>query len=202
MPDLLDEAERARINDRDDATFYAEPRLVHHVDEAFRDRLRALYAAHLSTGDDVLDLMSSWVSHLPSLELGQVVGHGMNAAELDHNDRLDESVLRDLNADPSLPFSDTAFDAVLCAVSVQYLKYPGAVFSDIERVLRPGGVCVTSFSNRMFPEKAIRAWRTRSMDERALLVARYLEETGFGELTVVREPDRPGDPFYAVVARA
>lgn len=201
MPDILDEAERARLDDRDDATFYEEPRLVHHVDEAFRDRLRALYAAHLSPGDDVLDLMSSWVSHLPDVPLGRVVGHGLNATELERNDRLDGYVLRDLNADPSLPFDDRQFDAVLCAVSVQYLQYPGQVFAAVRRVLRPGGVCVVSFSNRMFPAKAVRAWRTRSMDERALLVARYLEETGFEEPTVVREPDRPGDPFYAVVGR-
>lgn len=201
VPDILDEAGRARIDDRDDATFYEEPRLVHHVDEAFRERLRELYATNLSPGDDVLDLMSSWVSHLPDVPLGRVVGHGMNADELEHNDRLEEYVLRDLNADPSLPFADESVDAALCAVSVQYLRYPGRVFAAVRRVLRPGGVCIVSFSNRMFPAKAVRAWRTRSMDDRTLLVARYVEETGFAEPTVVREPNRPGDPFYAVVAR-
>lgn len=216
VPELLSDPERARLDEREDATFYAEPRLVHHVDAAFRERLRELYAAHLSPGDDVFDLASSWVSHLPDVDLGRVVGHGMNEAELAANPRLDEFFVRDLNAEPSLPLADGVFDAALCAVSVQYFQYPGDVFAEVRRVLRPGGVCIVSFSDRMFPAKAIRAWRTRSMDERALLVARYLEETGFGEPSIVRKPRRSPegnggagergsreqdrDPFYAVVA--
>lgn len=201
VPDILDEGGRARIDDRDDGTFYDEPRLVQHVDEAFRDRLAALYADHLTPGDDVLDLMSSWVSHLPDVALGRVVGHGMNAEELERNPRLDEYVLGDLNDDPSLPLADECVDAVLCAVSVQYLQYPGTVFAEVARVLRPGGVCIVSFSNRMFARKAVRAWRERDMDDRAALVSRYLESTETFELPeVVREvPER--DPFYAVLAR-
>jgi ubiquinone/menaquinone biosynthesis C-methylase UbiE len=200
VTELLDDHERTRADDRDDGVFYAQPRLVHHVDREFRERLTELYADHLAPGDDVLDLMSSWVSHLPDINLGRVVGHGMNREELEQNSRLDDYALRDLNDDQSLPFEDGAFDAVLCAVSVQYLQYPGPVFSEVRRVLRPAGVCIVSFSNRMFPTKAIRAWRVRSMDERALLVSRYVEEAGVGKPTVVREPARDGDPFYAVVA--
>jgi len=200
VTDLLDDAGRSRRDDRDDTVFYAQPRLVHHVDRAFRERLAPLYATHLSPGDDVLDLMSSWVSHLPDVALGRVVGHGLNREELEQNRRLDEYVLRDLNDDPSLPFADAAFDAVLCAVSVQYLQHPGPVFREVRRVLRPGGVCIVSFSNRMFPTKAVRAWRARSMDQRAMLVSRYVEETGFAEPSIVREPNDSNDPFYAVVA--
>lgn len=199
VPRLLTETERRRLDDGDDTQFYDQPRFVHHVDGDFRRRLRELYAAYLGPGADVLDLMSSWVSHLPDTDLGRVVGHGLNRAELDRNQRLDEYVLRDLNQDPSLPIGDASFDAVLCAVSVQYLQYPGSVFADVGRVLRPGGVCLVSFSNRMFPTKAVRAWRTRSMDERAVLVGRYLSSTGFADPTISREPDRSGDPFYAVV---
>jgi SAM-dependent methyltransferase len=201
VPELLEDAERSRLDESDDRRFYDRPRLVHHVDEPFRDRLSELYASHLTPGDDVLDLMGSWVSHLPDVELGRVVGHGLNAEELARNPALDDWAVADLNADPSLPFDDGAFVAVLCAVSVQYLQYPGAVFAEVRRVLRPGGVCVVSFSNRMFPTKAVRAWRTRTMDERALLVSRYVEETGVGQPTIVRESSRDGDPFYAVVAR-
>jgi SAM-dependent methyltransferase len=75
------------------------------------------------------------------------------------------------------------------------------VFAEVARVLRPGGVCVVSFSNRMFVQKAVRAWRERDMDERANLVCRYLDSTGaFESPEVVREvPEQ--DPFYAVVAR-
>lgn len=200
MPELLTDAERRRLDEGDDRAFYATPRFVQHVDEPFRERLSDLYDSRLSPGDDVLDLMASWVSHLPDVRLGRVVGLGLNAAELAANPRLDERVVHDLNADPSLPLETDAYDAACCAVSVQYLQYPGRVFAAVGRVLRPGGVCVVSFSDRLFPAKAVRAWRTRSMDERAMLVSRYLTETAFADPTVHREPDRDGDPFYAVVA--
>jgi ubiquinone/menaquinone biosynthesis C-methylase UbiE len=145
--------------------------------------------------------MSSWVSHLPDSWSGEVVGHGLNAEELAANDRLDEWVLQNLNEEQTLPFPDAGFDAVLCAVSVQYLQYPGTVFTEIARVLAPGGVCVVSFSNRMFVQKAVRAWRNRDMDGRAALVARYVESTGeFTRPDVVKEQPAD-DPFYAVVAR-
>lgn len=201
MTDVLSAAERQRLDPGDDARFYDEPRFVHHVDGGFRDRLTRLYAEHLAPGDDVLDLMGSWVSHLPDVEFGRVVGHGLNAEELAANDRYDDWFVRDLNADADLDLPDGSFDAVTCAVSVQYLQYPGRVFAEVARVLRPGGVCLVSFSNRMFPRKAIRAWRERDMDERADLVCRYLGATGaFDAPETVREvPER--DPFYAVLAR-
>jgi ubiquinone/menaquinone biosynthesis C-methylase UbiE len=201
MTDLLSPAERRRLDEGDDARFYDRPRFVHHVDEGFRDRLARLYADLLGPGEDVLDLMGSWVSHLPDVEFGRVVGHGLNARELAANERYDEWFVQDLNADPELGFADTSFDAVTCAVSVQYLQYPGRVFAEVARVLRPDGVCVVSFSNRMFVGKAVRAWRERDMDERADLVCRYLDSTdAFESPEVVREvPER--DPFYAVVAR-
>jgi SAM-dependent methyltransferase len=125
----------------------------------------------------------------------------MNADELAANPRLDEWFVRNLNAEQSLPLDDASFDAVCCAVSVQYLQFPERVFAEFGRVLAPGGALVVSFSDRMFPTKAIRAWRERDMDGRAALVAAYVDSTGLFEApSVVRE--RPGDdPFYAVVAR-
>jgi SAM-dependent methyltransferase len=198
---VLSDDDRRKIDARDDGDFYAKPRFVTHVDDAFCERLTALYAAELAAGDRVFDAMSSHVSHLPDLAFERVVGHGMNAAELAANDCLDEWFVQDFNADRSLPLATDAFDAVCCAVSVQYLQYPGAVFAEFARVLAPGGVLIVSFSNRMFPTKAIRAWREASMEGRADLVCRYVEAAdGFGEPAVVR--DRAGrDPFYAVVAR-
>lgn len=190
-----------RLLDGADADFYTQPRFVQHVDAPFRDRLTALYEEHLADGDQVLDLMSSWVSHLPTGFDGEVVGHGLNAAELQANDALDGWFRQDLNADQSLPLAADRFDAVLCAVSIQYLQYPGAVFAELARVLRPGGVCIVSFSDRMFVQKAVRAWRERGMDGRARLVRSYFQASGaFGTAETVRE--RPGDdPFYAVLAR-
>lgn len=194
--------ERRKLDASDDARFYRQPRFVHHVDEPFRERLIELYHEHLPSGGAILDLMSSHVSHLPE-EMGfdRVVGHGMNERELAANPRLDEYFLQNLNREQRLSFPSEAFDAVTIAVSAQYLQYPEAVFAEVGRVLRPGGPVIVSFSNRMFPTKAIRAWRTASMDGRAALVKRYLTAAGgFGTPEVIRA--RPGsDPFYAVIAR-
>jgi SAM-dependent methyltransferase len=197
---VLDADARAKLDPDDDTGFYASPRFVHHVDDAFRARLTDLYRERLPAGGRVLDLMSSWVSHLPAdVAYDRVVGHGLNAAELDANDRLDDRVVQNLNADQSLPFDDDAFDAVTVAVSVQYLQFPTAVFREVARVLAPGGVCVVAFSNRMFPTKAVRAWRTASMDERAELVEAYLTAAGFDDVETVRSVERGSAPFYAVV---
>ena len=84
---------------------------------------------------------------------------------------------------------------------MQYLQSPGDVFAEFGRVLAPDGVVVVSFTNRMFPTKAVRAWRTAGMDGRIDLVRSYCEAGGLAVTDVVR--DRPGaDPFVAVVARA
>ncbi|MFD1646942.1 class I SAM-dependent methyltransferase [Haloarchaeobius litoreus] len=209
MPDdpVLSETDRQKLDSSPDDAFYDQPRFVQHVDEGFRERLTELYCDHLADGDRVLDAMSSWVSHLPDdREFARVVGHGLNEAELAANPRLDEYVVQNLNVDQRLPFDDASFDAVLCAVSVQYLQYPTAVFREFHRVLAPDGVLVVSFSNRTFHTKAVRAWRERSMDDRAALVRRYCETAGFERVETVRDPRNSvlpglgGDPFYAVVA--
>lgn len=200
MTTVLSDRDRRKRDDRPDETFYKEPRFVTHADDAFIARLTALYDELLDPGDRVLDAMGSWVSHLPPTPFERVVGHGLNEAELAANDRLDEFVVRDLNADRTLPFDDGAFDAVCCALSVQYLEYPGPVFAEFTRVLSPGGVVIVSFSNRLFPTKAVYAWRAASMEGRADLVERYL--TAGGLAVGDRIAERPGtDPFHAVVGR-
>lgn len=197
---VLDDRDREKLDDRDDAGFYAEPRLVTHVDDGFRDRLTAVYDEHLSAGDRVFDAMSSHVSHLPDRSFERVVGHGMNERELAANDRLTDWFVQNFNERQRLPLADDAFDAVLCAVSVQYLEYPERTFDEFGRVLVPGGTLVVSFSNRMFPTKAVQAWRSASMDERAALVGEYVDAAGrFADPQVRRcRPER--DPFYAVIA--
>ncbi|MCS4121412.1 methyltransferase domain-containing protein [Salinibacter ruber] len=214
MPDaVLTDEERAQQDDRPDRAFYQEPRLVQHVDEQFRERLTDLYRRQLGAGDDVLDLMSSWVSHLPDdLDLGRVAGHGMNEEELAANERLTEYFVQDLNETQNLPLETGAFDAALCAVSVQYLRHPEQVFAEVARVLRPGGIFVVSFSNRMFAQKAIRAWRTASGPGRLQLVKQYFEavEAFRAPTTISENPFVPPtrrflggapDPFYAAHAR-
>jgi SAM-dependent methyltransferase len=201
MRPVYSDHERRKFDDRPDTAFYNTPRFVTHADDGFCDRLTDLYADVLSPGDRLLDAMSSWVSHLPNDDYDRIVGHGLNDAELEANDRLDEWVVQDLNVDQGLPFPDGSFDAVLCALSVQYLEYPGRVFAEFRRLLAEDGVFVVSFSNRLFPTKAVRAWRSASMDGRVDLIGRALDAAGgFGHRTVVRDQPET-DPFVAVVAR-
>ena len=198
MPQVLSETDRKKIDRSNDESFYRSPRFVTHADDQFCSRLTDLYGAVMAPGDRVFDAMSSWVSFLPSLSFDRVVGHGLNRAELEANEQLDAFFIQDFNTTQRLPLDDEQFDVVCCALSVQYLQYPGAIFSEFERILSPGGHVIVSFTNRMFPTKAVRAWRVRSMDERAALVEEYLTTGGFTQTE--RVVDRPGDdPFYAVV---
>jgi SAM-dependent methyltransferase len=195
----------ARLDESDDAAFYAAPRFVVHIDDATIAALTRWYAEVLAPGADVLDLMSSWVSHLPPAEqlaLGRVVGLGMNAEELAANPRLARSDVVDLNAAPQLPYPDASFDAVLCAVSVQYLTRPALVFAEAARVLRPGGRVAVATSHRCFPTKAIRAWHVLAPRDRLALIALYLERAGrFGPAELVDRSPPGADPLWIVTAR-
>ncbi len=210
---LLDPPQRQKLDETSDELFYRVPRLVTHVDEGFIQRLTALYRQRLRPQSRILDLMSSWVSHLPTeMEFAWVEGHGLNQEELAKNPRLDHYFVQNLNQDPHLPLPDQAFDAVLNTVSVQYLQQPEVVFGEIYRVLKPGGVVIVSFSNRMFYQKAIAAWREGSEAERVTLVRRYLQSVaGFSSPEVMTQAAAlpallqllgwgGGDPFYAVIA--
>ena len=155
--------QRTKLDDSDDKQFYAYPRFVTHVDEGFIQQLTDLYRQRLKPNTRIFDMMSSWVSHLPEeIEFAHVEGHGLNAEELGRNPQLNHYFVQDLNENPKLPLPDADFDAVLNTVSVQYLQYPEAVFTEIHRILKPGGAAIISFSNRMFYQKAIQAWRDGS----------------------------------------
>jgi SAM-dependent methyltransferase len=192
----------ARDDPGPDDDFYGFPRLVHHIDQGAIAAVSALYE-ELGLSGDVLDLMSSWVSHF-RVKPGRLTVLGMNATELAANEMADERVVHDLNADPVLPFSDRSFDAVTCCVSVDYLVRPIDVFRDVGRVLRPGGVYVCTFSNRCFPTKAIRGWLVTSDAEHRAIVAEYFRRArGFDEPIVERRTplDGAGDPLFAVWSR-
>lgn len=188
----------------DDLAFYAPPRLVTHIDEGATAALTGFYRNHLPVGGRVLDLMSSWVSHLPDdSDYAEVIGHGMNADELAANPRLARWFVQDLNRDAVLPFDDRRFDAALCCVGVQYLQRPSEVFAEIRRILVPGGPFVVSFSNRCFPMKAVAIWRALDTSGHAALVKLYCERAGFKDVRVDLLADgRTGDPLVAVTARA
>ncbi len=203
VSELLPPEAFAKEDAGDDALFYRPARLVTHIDEEAVAALTARYAQVIPPGADVLDLMSSWVSHLPpDLPLGEVVGHGMNAEELRANPRLARWFVQDLNREPALPLADASLDAVLCCVGVQYLQRPVEVFREVARTLRPGGVAVVSYSNRCFPTKAVRAWLRLDMAGRAGLVRLYLERAGLGEVAAsVLADGRRGDPLVVVEGR-
>lgn len=211
---LLRPEQRTKLDDSDDKLFYSFPRFVTHVDEGFIDQLTQLYRDRLQPNTRILDLMSSWVSHLPEeMEFAHVEGHGMNEEELSRNPRLHHYFVQDLNHNPKLPLADQDFDAVLNCVSVQYLQYPDAIFSEIYRILKPGGIAMISFSNRMFYQKAIAAWRDSPEPRRVELVKGYFQSVpGFSPPEVVTHQSAvpsflqmlgmgSGDPFYAVIAQ-
>ncbi|KAL3624288.1 hypothetical protein CASFOL_033104 [Castilleja foliolosa] len=219
---VLSQQGRTKLNSYPDRDFYSSPRFVAHVDKNFISTLTNLYRSILRPEMEILDLMSSWISHLPDeVKYEKVVGHGLNPQELAKNPRLDYFLVKDLNKEQVFEMESASFDAVLCTVSVQYLQQPEKVFAEIFRLLRPGGVFIVSFSNRLFYEKAISAWRDGTGYSRVQLVVQYFQcVEGFTEPRVIRklpnakEDDNSifgrikgllgllsgSDPFYAVIA--
>ncbi|GBC60036.1 hypothetical protein DENIS_0978 [Desulfonema ishimotonii] len=191
----------AREDERPDSRFYASPRFVSHIDETAMHTVSQLYGELLRPGMRVLDLMSSWQSHLPArTEMSHVTGLGLNAEELMRNERLDDHVVRDLNENPVLPFDDASYDASVCTVSVEYLTRPFEVFREISRVLKPGGQFIVSFSNRWFPPKVINIWHELHEFERMGMVLEYfLASARFEDLHTwsMRGKPRPvNDKYY------
>jgi SAM-dependent methyltransferase len=192
----------ARADEGPDPVFYAPPRLVQHLDDAAIAAVGALYDELALTGE-VLDLCGSWVSHF-LVAPARLTVLGMNAVELERNPQAHERVVHDLNEDPALPFADASFDAATCCVSVDYLTRPLEVFTDVARVLRPGGVFVCTFSNRCFPTKAIRGWLAADDAGHVAIVEEYFRRAdGWDEPRAERRtaPDHRGDPLFAVWAR-
>ncbi|MGU3538025.1 class I SAM-dependent methyltransferase [Methylobacterium sp. A54F] len=201
LPELPREA-FAKHDSGPDPLFYAQPRFVTHIDAAAIAAVTGLYRTVVPAGGVVLDLMSSWVSHLPDeVAYAGVIGHGLNAAELAANPRLTRHFVQDLNADPDLPLDTACADAALVCVSVQYLERPVAVLSEVARVLRPGAPAVISFSNRCFPTKAVAIWSALDGAGHAQLVSLYLRRAGFAriEIRVMAPEGRSGDPLTAVI---
>lgn len=193
-----------RQDESPDAAFYTVPRFVTHIDDAAIAAVTQLYREFFPADGAILDLMSSWISHLPpEVSYGRVVGVGMNAQELAANPRLTEGVVQDLNADSRLPFADAVFEGCGLCVSIDYLIDPVAVLQEVGRVLAPEAPIVITFSNRCFPTKAIALWHALNDQGHLDLVAHFLQEAGgFGQIERLdRSPRGGGDPLYAVVAR-
>jgi SAM-dependent methyltransferase len=193
----------AKEDPGDDAAFYAEPRLVTHIDDAAIDALTEVYRQMLPPGGVIADLMSSWVSHLPSeIAYAEVIGHGMNASELAANPRLTRWFVQDFNANQRLPLDDASLDAATICVSIQYLQRPVPLLREVARALRPGAPLVISFSNRCFPTKAVAVWLGLDGGGHARLVELYLRRAGFDDVAVGRVLDGwMSDPLTVVIAR-
>ena len=188
-----------RQDDSPDETFYSVPRMVNHIDEATIRKITEFYSEKLSEQDELLDLMSSWVSHLPeSTSYKRITGLGMNYEELKANPRLDEVLVQNLNATPILPFPDANFNAVMIVVSVQYLTRPFDVFKEINRVLKLGGQCIVAMSHRLFPSKAIYAFQALGSEERVDLVKTYMTEAGLKEIEFFDRSPKGADPLWIV----
>lgn len=195
-----------RQDESPDALFYQAPRFVTHIDDGAIAAVTQLYREYFPTNGTLLDLMSSWVSHLPEeVAYQRVVGLGMNEAELRANPRLGAYVVQDLNRQPTLPFETASFDGAAICVSIDYLTQPVEVLRELGRVLRPEAPLVITFSNRCFPSKAIAAWHALDDHGHLQLVAQFLRAAGNWHAIELldRSPQpRRSDPLFAVVARA
>lgn len=168
-----------RQDEADDSQFYVEPRLVVHIDEHAIAAIGSYFDRVLPKESVILDLMSSWRSHLPEgFRKGKLVGLGMNDVEMSENPQLDEWVIHNLNADPTMPFDNDSFDAAVVTVSIQYMARPLEIFKDVNRILKPGASFHVIYSNRMFPTKAVAIWQALNDNERARLIESYFANSG------------------------
>ena len=191
-----------RADETPDEDFYQSPRMVAHVDEGTLAALTEFYRSFIPPHSDVLDLMSSWISHLPTeVQLGRVIGLGMNADELAANTQLTEWSVQNWNDQPTLPYASASFDRTLIVVSIQYLRRPIDVLLSVHNVLREGAEIAIAMSHRLFPTKAIVAFQSLSVDERMNLVRYYLDKAGFREIKLIDCSPPNADPLWIVTGK-
>ena len=204
--------DRNKSDISDDEIFYQQPRFVHHLSDSFRNRLTSLYSEYLLNHYIVLDLMSSWVSHLPSnISYKKVIGHGMNEAELSSNERLDRFFVQNLNKKQNMPIEDSSVDAGLIVAGWQYLQYPEKVSLELSRVIKSDSLLIISFTNRAFWTKAPNIWTYSSEEKRIEYVTSVLTSNGWRIEKILNEKTQDkklfgfysseSDPFFSVIAR-
>jgi len=195
-----------REDESDDSLFYLEPRLLVHIDDAAINELGKYFFNQIPEGATILDLMSSWRSHIPeNIVISEVYGLGMNSEEMSNNPQLDHWIVKDINKDPQLPYEENLFDAVMVVVSVQYITDPIEIFKEVNRVLKKNGKFHVVYSNRMFPTKATKIWKIFDDIERASLIGSYFANSGGWSVpnAVNLSPTGhiPSDPLFAVSAQ-
>ena len=208
----LSTADRGKSDISDDEIFYQQPRFVHHLSDSFRNRLTSLYSEYLLNHHIILDLMSSWVSHLPSnISYKKVIGHGMNEAELSSNERLDRFFVQNLNKKQNMPIEDSSVDVGLIVAGWQYLQYPEKVSLELSRVIKSDSLLIISFTNRAFWTKAPNIWTYSSEEKRIEYVTSVLTSNGWRIEKILNERTKDkklfgiysseSDPFFSVIAR-
>ena len=208
----LSVTDRSKIDFADDQIFYQQPRYVHHLSDSFRSRLGDLYLNYLHKHYVILDLMSSWVSHLPEeIRFKKVIGHGMNEAELSSNKQLDRFWIQNLNQTQNMPIESSSVDAGLIVAGWQYLQYPEKVALELSRIIKTDSLLIISFTNRAFWTKAPNIWTYSSEDERVEYVSSVLVENGWRIENIYKEKtmekkllgiySAESDPFFSVIAR-
>ena len=208
----LSNYDRTKSDICDDEIFYQHPRFVHHLSDSFRNRLTSLYSEYLLNHHIILDLMSSWVSHLPSnISYKKVIGHGMNEAELSSNERLDRFFVQNLNKKQNMPIEDSSVDVGLIVAGWQYLQYPEKVSLELSRVIKSDSLLIISFTNRAFWTKAPNIWTYSSEEKRIEYVTSVLTSNGWRIEKIFNEKTQEkklfgfysseSDPFFSVIAR-
>ena len=208
----LSSYDRNKSDISDDEIFYQQPRFVHHLSDSFRNRLTSLYSEYLLSHHIILDLMSSWVSHLPSnISYKKVIGHGMNEAELSSNERLDRFFVQNLNKKQNMPIEDSSVDVGLIVAGWQYLQYPEKVSLELSRVIKSDSLLIISFTNRAFWTKAPNIWTYSSEEKRIEYVTSVLTSNGWRIEKILNEKTHDkklfgfysseSDPFFSVIAR-
>ena len=204
--------DRNKSDISEDEIFYQQPRFVHHLSDSFRNRLTSLYSEYLLNHHIILDLMSSWVSHLPSnISYKKVIGHGMNEAELSSNETLDRFFVQNLNKKQNMPIEDSSVDVGLIVAGWQYLQYPEKVSLELSRVIKSDSLLIISFTNRAFWTKAPNIWTYSSEEKRIAYVTSVLTSNGWRIEKILNEKTQDkklfgfysseSDPFFSVIAR-
>ena len=207
--EVMETKDRRKLDERDDALWYARPRFCTHVDDGFLEQLTRLYRQRTTPEFKCLDLCASHVSHYP-YAYAYVLGHGLNREELERNEQFRRGMnaffVRNFNEHPVVDAPDRTFDMVSMCVSIQYMQRGEELFREIFRVLKPGGVAIISYSNRMFYEKAVSVWRDGTGYSRTQLVKSYFQNVnGFTEPEVITEvlpdgiEDKKGNPFVKMM---
>jgi len=204
--------DRCKSDISDDEIFYQQPRFVHHLSDSFRTRLTNLYSEYLLNHHIILDLMSSWVSHLPSnIKYKKVIGHGMNESELSSNKRLDSFWVQNLNKIQNMPIEDSSIDVGLIVAGWQYLQYPEKISLELSRIIKSDSLLIISFTNRAFWSKSPNIWTYSSEVKRIEYVTSILIDNGWRIEKILNEKTyqdnlfglykSESDPFFSVIAR-